>query len=125
MIYKVYGPPGTGKTTKLLGFVKSYTDKGIALDKIGYFAFTRKAAKEAKERIGIEKKKLRYFQTLHSFAFHALGLKEESVMQPYHYEDLGKQLNIRVKFQDKNNDEETHFLTCDNLYYQIIGKIKI
>ena len=124
MIYKVYGPPGTGKTTKLLGFVKSYTDKGIALDKIGYFAFTRKAAKEAKERIGIEKKKLRYFQTLHSFAFHALGLKEESVMQPYHYEDLGKQLNIRVKFQDKNNDEETHFLTCDNLYYQIIGKAK-
>ena len=78
--YKVIGPPGTGKTRSLLQTVQRYRDEGVALEDIGYFAFTRKAAKEAKERIGIEKKKLRYFQTLHSFAFHALGLKEESVM---------------------------------------------
>jgi len=53
MIYKVYGPPGTGKTTKLLNFVKFYTDEGIPLHKIGYFAFTKKAAKEAQEQIKI------------------------------------------------------------------------
>ena len=124
MIYKVYGPPGTGKTTKLLNFVKFYTDEGISLHKIGYFAFTKKAAKEAQERMNMPKSKLKYFQTLHSFAFHSLGLKEENVMQPYHYEDLGKILNIRVSYQDKLNQEQFHYLTCDNPYFSLIGKAK-
>ena len=124
MIYKVYGPPGTGKTTKLLNFVKFYTDEDIPLHKIGYFAFTKKAAKEAQERMNMPKSKLKYFQTLHSFAFHSLGLKEENVMQPYHYEDLGKILNIRVSYQDKLNQEQFHYLTCVNPYFSLIGKAK-
>jgi len=124
MIYKVFGPPGTGKTFELIQKAKQYIDNGASLNEIGYFAFTKKAAKEAKERMPFEKKKLRYFQTLHSLAFHTLGLKEENVMQPYHYEDLGKILNIRVCFEDKNNDQESFYLTCDNLYYQLIGRAK-
>ena len=36
----VLGPPGTGKTTKLLGLVEMYINKGVAPDRIGYFAFT-------------------------------------------------------------------------------------
>ena len=56
MITKVYGPPGTGKTTKLLEIVKHYIDIDTPLDKIGYFAFTRKAANEAKERMNKPKK---------------------------------------------------------------------
>ena len=43
-------------------------------------------------------------------------------MQPYHYEDLGKKLNIRVSFSDKYNEEETHFLTCNNPYFQLINR---
>ena len=43
------------------------------------------------------KKDLKHFQTLHSLAFHTLGLKEENVMQDYHYDDLGKELSISVK----------------------------
>ena len=124
MITKVYGPPGTGKTTKLLEIVKHYIDIDTPLDKIGYFAFTRKAANEAKERMNKPKKDLKYFQTLHSLAFHSLGLREENIMQPHHYEDLGKILNIRVNFQDKYNDQESHYLTCDNLYFQIINKAR-
>jgi DNA helicase II / ATP-dependent DNA helicase PcrA len=101
MIKKIFGPPGTGKTTTLLNLVDEYIKKGTPLNRIGYFAFTRKAANEAKDRMlernpELDKKDLRYFQTLHSFAFHTLGMSEESVMQPVHYEQIGKELNLRV-----------------------------
>ena len=38
MKYKVVGPPGTGKTRRLLNEVQKYVDKGVPLDRIGYFA---------------------------------------------------------------------------------------
>ena len=120
--YKFYGPPGTGKTHRLISRVKAYVRTGVPLHKIGYFAFTRKAAKEARERIGEDEKKIPYFQTFHSFAYHQLNLQEENIMQPYHYEDLGKRLGIRVNYVDKFNDEETHFLNHKDPYFQIIGK---
>jgi len=43
-------------------------------------------------------------------------------MQPYNYEEIGKLLGIRVNYSDKYNDEETHYLTCNNPYFQMIGK---
>ncbi len=51
MIKKVLGPPGTGKTYTLLKYVDSYLKKGIPINKIGYFAFTKKAANTAKDRM--------------------------------------------------------------------------
>ena len=48
--YKVIGPPGTGKTRRLLKEVHKYVQQGTPLDCIGYFAFTRKAAGEARDR---------------------------------------------------------------------------
>ena len=44
----IFGPPGTGKTTYLLDevFAKE-VEQGVDPAKIGYFAFTRKAAQEA------------------------------------------------------------------------------
>ena len=121
-INKIYGPPGTGKTFRLIRRVKAYQRKGVPLHKIGYFAFTKKAAQEARERIGVSEKKVPYFQTIHAFCYHLLGLKEEDIIQPYHYEDLGKKLNVRVSFTDKYNEEETHFLTCNNPYFQMIQR---
>ena len=86
MRYKVIGPPGTGKTRRLLNEVHRYVKKGVPLDRIGYFAFTRKAAREARDRYlkvetQLTKKDIQYFQTLNSLAFHKLALKEENVMQ--------------------------------------------
>ena len=86
MRYKVVGPPGTGKTRRLLNEVQKYVKKGIKLNRIGYFAFTRKAANEARDRflkvrIELTKKDIKYFQTLHSLAFNQIGLREENVMQ--------------------------------------------
>jgi hypothetical protein len=42
MIYKYFGPPGTGKTHKLISRAKAYVKIGTPLNKIGYFAFTKK-----------------------------------------------------------------------------------
>ena len=58
MIHKIYGPPGTGKTHRLINRARAYVRIGTPLHKIGYFAFTRKAAKEARERMPIDEKKL-------------------------------------------------------------------
>ena len=44
MMRKILGPPGTGKTTKLLKYVNTFYRLGTPLNKIGYFAFTTKAA---------------------------------------------------------------------------------
>ena len=119
---KIYGPPGTGKTFRLIRRVNAYVRTGAPYHKIGYFAFTKKAAKEARERIGVDEKQVPYFQTLHAFCFHLLNLNESDIMQPHHYEALGKKLNIRVNFNDKYNDEQTHFLTCNNPYFQMIQR---
>ena len=127
MIKKFYGPPGTGKTEKLIRRALAYIRIGTPVERIGYFAFTKKAATEAKERMlnknrQFQKKDLRHFQTLHSLAFHTLGLKEENVMQDYHYDDLGKSLSVSVKA--KRDLDSSPYLTCDNEYFQIITKAR-
>ena len=122
MIYKYYGPPGTGKTFKLINRAKAYARLGIPLHKIGYFAFSKKAAGVAKERMPASDKNLPYFQTLHSFCFNYLDLNKEDIMQPYHYEKFGKEINVKVKYADKYNKEEINYLTCDNPYFQLIHK---
>ena len=84
-VTKIYGPPGTGKTEKLIRRAMAYIRVGTPVNKIGYFAFTRKAANEAKDRMlkknpKYKKKQLKYFQTLHSLAFNQLGIKKAQVM---------------------------------------------
>jgi superfamily I DNA/RNA helicase len=122
MIYKYYGPPGTGKTYRLISRAKAYARKGVPLDRIGYFAFTKKAADEAKERMPFENKKLKYFKTLHALAFEKLEMVQDDIMQPYHYEEVGKKLNLQIKFYDRYNKDESFYLGFDNPYFQIIQK---
>lgn len=128
MIRKVLGPPGTGKTEYLLNEVSKYLKNGVPLNKIGYFAFTRKAANEARERfLNMHKQYTRtdvkFFQTLHSLAFHRLGMSEDNVMQPVHYEQIGKELSIRVNAYSEDN--ENGYLNCDNEYFKLISKARV
>lgn len=89
MITKVFGPPGSGKTTFLLGITEQELGNGTLPMNIGYFAFTRKAATEARDR-AIQKfphlnaeTDFPWFRTLHSLAYHCLGVGHKDMMTPW------------------------------------------
>ena len=91
----VLGPPGTGKTTKLLSLVESYLESGVPPDRIGYFAFTRRAAQDrACFKFNINNKERPYFRTLHSLAFQQAGLTHSQVITPEKYQEIAEWLKI-------------------------------
>tara|TARA_R100000781_G_scaffold84635_1_gene52089 strand:- start:104 stop:1603 length:1500 start_codon:yes stop_codon:yes gene_type:complete len=123
----VLGPPGTGKTWTLLNKVEDYL-KNTDPDKVGYFAFTRKAANEAKgramEKFNLSEDDLPYFRTLHSLAFRRLGINKNQVMQKRHYEDLGKKLNLFIDYNEYD-EEETGIFTTKSDYLRLIHLAKL
>jgi DNA helicase-2/ATP-dependent DNA helicase PcrA len=85
MMFRYFGPPGTGKTTTLLNQVDELLAGGMSPNEIGYFAFTRKAAHEARDRAVSRfnldaEKDFQYFRTLHSLAFQVLGMTGAQVL---------------------------------------------
>ena len=96
----IIGPPGTGKTTSLLGIVSDALEKGVEPNRIGFLAFTKKAATEAIERaeenFGFKEKHLPYFRTLHSLAFRMLNMKRDRVLAPKDIKEFGNILGLRL-----------------------------
>ena len=126
MRYKVIGPPGTGKTKTLLDKVKLYLDKGILLDRIGYFAFTKKASEEARDRFlqqrpNLNKKDVKYFKTLHSLAFNNLGLKEENVMSELNYKAIGETCGIQIKYASYEKNAWNGIFSSSSEYLNLIN----
>ena len=130
MRYKVVGPPGTGKTRRLLNEVQHYVSKGTQLNRIGYFAFTRKAAGEARDRFlkvrtELTKKDIEYFQTLHSLAFNQLGLKEENVMQDLNYKRIGETCGIQIKYASYETNNWNGIFSSDSEYLGLINLARV
>ena len=130
MRYKVIGPPGTGKTRRLLNEVHKYVQQGTPLDQIGYFAFTRKAAGEARERFlakneHLTKKDIKYFQTLHSLAFNTLGLKEENVMQEGNYLSIGETCGIQIKYAAYETNNFNGIFSSSSEYLSLINLARV
>ena len=126
MNYKVIGPPGTGKTHTLLNKVMEYKEAGTPLDRMGYFAFTRKAAYEARDRfletyLFLKKKDVKHFRTLHSFAFRYLGLQEENVMQEEHYKIIGEECGLKIKYATYEKNEFNGIFTSNSEYLSLIN----
>ena len=126
---KIYGPPGIAKTTKLIKYAKTFYKLGTPLDRIGYFAFTTKAANEAINRMldaypNLQRKNLKHFRTLHSLAFNRLGMKKSEVMQDEHYEDIGRDLGIEVTVYS-DGQETTGFIDSNSEYFNLINAARI
>jgi DNA helicase-2/ATP-dependent DNA helicase PcrA len=100
---KVFGPPGTGKTTYLLNVVDQELEAGVHPSRIGYFAFTRKAATEARDRAITRFPDLNpdvdfpWFRTLHSLAFRCLGVSTKDIMSAEHYEEFAEKTGLEIK----------------------------
>ena len=90
----ILGPPGTGKTHNLLNLVEQELARGTPPDRIAFVTFTKKAAHEARDRamkkFNLEEQHLPYFRTLHSFAFHQLGLTKSEVMSRDNYKEFAQ-----------------------------------
>lgn len=100
MVEIVLGPPGTGKTTALLEEVDAALARGISPDRVGYVSFTRRAAQEAvvraSEKFGLDRDSLRYFRTLHSLCYRALGLSPTDVFEGRKVVEFGDWLGVKM-----------------------------
>ena len=75
---KIFGSPGTGKTTTLLNILEEKISEGYQANNIGFFSFTRRALKEARNRVikkfNLDKDELEYFRTIHSLCYRTLNI---------------------------------------------------
>jgi len=100
-MFRYFGPPGTGKTTTLLNHVEQLLAEGTSPNQIGYFAFTRKAAHEARDRamarFGLDPDKdFIFFRTLHSLAFQLLGISGAEVLKETHLKEFSAIVGINL-----------------------------
>ena len=114
----ILGPPGTGKTHNLLNLVEQELAKGTAPDRIAFVAFTKKAATEARDRaikkFKLEEQHLPYFKTLHSFAFHQLGLTKSEVMSRDNYKEFAQTFGMDLG-SVADGAESGGVMTTDNI----------
>lgn len=98
---RYFGPPGTGKTTTLLNQVDKFMSEGVSPNEIGYFAFTRKASHEARDRAVARfnldpEKDFTYFRTLHSFAFLLMGYNASEILKETHLKEFSEKIGVDI-----------------------------
>ena len=122
----IIGPPGTGKTTRLLSLVEQEFDRGVEPEEIGYFAFTNRAADEAKERafeqFNYGPDELPYFRTLHSLAFQRLGMSRSQVFNEDQRKDFGNLMGLEITGRSSLEDGTFVFSKKGD---QILGMIEV
>jgi DNA helicase II / ATP-dependent DNA helicase PcrA len=127
-VTKVFGPPGTGKTTFLLNTVNDLLNKGVPASSIGYFAFTRKAAHEAKERAYQRfqhldfKRDLVNFRTLHSLAYARMGIQSSRIATPEHFKEFAKLAKIEISL---DRGDESWEVRADNPILNVLNLARI
>jgi superfamily I DNA/RNA helicase len=105
--------------------VQQELDSGIHPADMGYFAFTRKAAIEAKERAIQKFPHLNpeidfpWFRTLHSLAYRCLGISNKDMMKPENYREFAKEAGIDLGIE---HGEEDFMIKAD---HPVLNEINI
>ena len=114
-MFRYFGPHGTGKTTTLLNQVDKLLSEGMAPNDIGYFAFTRKAAHEARDRAVARfnlnpEKDLLYFRTLHSLAFQVLGMSGSEILGDKGVKSFSEEAGIDLTINGSEHISDDGFM---------------
>lgn len=83
----IYGPPGCGKSTAIIKRMRAAVEAGLPERSIGLCSFTKAAAQELADRVGIGNAQI---GTLHSFAYRACGLIREQVVTREHLKQFSE-----------------------------------
>lgn len=106
----IFGPPGCGKTYTLIERVREALEAGVHPSRIVVVSFTKKAIQEFVQRacaaFGLTAKDLPYFRTLHSLAFHGLGLTRSNMMSSADWIALGASMGTAFEGMDTVNPDD-------------------
>jgi superfamily I DNA/RNA helicase len=125
----ILGPPGTGKTTAILNLIDAELQQGTAPERIGYFAFTKKASEEGRERtvgrFGLSPREIPNFRTLHSLCYKMLGLSRDAVMGKTHFKEFNDIMGMRLTGEVNLEEGSISMLSKDDKLRFIEGLARL